>query len=127
MESRTTIDETVICDITRPPWGISIGYGYNNPSDKFKMKHLIVRSGARLSLQFHKLRDEFWVVVEGVLTFLNEKNQLKEYHPGDIIYVSANTPHRICNDGDNLLVIAEIQIGDCKEEDIVRLEDDYKR
>jgi mannose-6-phosphate isomerase-like protein (cupin superfamily) len=42
--------------------------------------------------------------------------------------VDQGVPHRIANEGDELLVILETQLGDYTEEDdIVRLEDDYAR
>ena len=51
--------------------------------------------------------------------FLKEK----EY-----IYIPKNTIHRIENIGNNDLVFIEIQLGEeLKEEDIIRLEDDYGR
>ena len=47
---------------------------------------------------------------------------------GDSIDISRNTIHRISNYGEESLVFVEIQTGDYfGEDDIERIEDDYKR
>ena len=47
---------------------------------------------------------------------------------GDSIYISKGTKHRIKNTGKNLLIIIEVQTGTYfGEDDIIRLDDDYKR
>ena len=54
----------------------------------------------------------------------------KEYEleDNDSIYIPKNTLHRIENIGNQELIFIEIQLGkDLKEEDIVRIEDDYGR
>ena len=47
---------------------------------------------------------------------------------GEHIHISLQTNHRLGNSGDGPLEIIEVQLGDyLGEDDIVRLEDDYRR
>jgi mannose-6-phosphate isomerase-like protein (cupin superfamily) len=41
--------------------------------------------------------------------------------------VQIGATHRIANTGKEPLVIVELQMGECREDDIVRLADDYQR
>ncbi len=83
--------------------------------------------GAKLSLQKHRHRAEHWIVVSGIAivtcgnkTFKLEKNQST--------YISKGEIHRLENQENIALEIIEIQIGNyLGEDDIIRLEDDYKR
>jgi mannose-6-phosphate isomerase-like protein (cupin superfamily) len=61
-----------------------------------------------------------------ILNIIKEKElYLKEK---EHVYIPKNTIHRIENIGEEELVFIEIQLGeDLKEEDIIRLEDDYGR
>jgi mannose-6-phosphate isomerase-like protein (cupin superfamily) len=47
--------------------------------------------------------------------------------PGHTHVVKIGATHRIANTGTDPLVIVELQMGECREDDIVRLADDYKR
>ena len=82
---------------------------------------------SKLSLQKHKSRSEFWQIVSGKSKITIDK---KEYYlkEKEHIYVPKNTIHRIENIGKEELIFIEIQLGkDLKEDDIIRLEDDYGR
>jgi len=106
------------------PWGC---YEVLEERPGFKVKVLEVKPGARLSLQRHSRRGEHWVVVEGVadVVFGDQELQLRK---GEHIYIPPETNHRLGNSGDVKLAIIEAQLGDyLGEDDIVRLEDDYKR
>jgi mannose-1-phosphate guanylyltransferase/mannose-6-phosphate isomerase len=106
------------------PWGhfevIRAGKG-------FQVKEIVVKPGARLSLQRHKHRSEHWVVVAGVaaVTLGGETLTLRE---NQSVYIPAGTDHRLANDRDLPLAIIEIQTGDyLGEDDIIRLDDDCGR
>jgi mannose-6-phosphate isomerase-like protein (cupin superfamily) len=106
------------------PWGawqvLDVGPGY-------KVKRIIVHPGHRLSYQTHERRSEHWQVVSGRATCVLDGVAI-EVGPGEHVDVARGTPHRICNDGTETLVVIEIQRGDYTEEDdIVRLDDDYDR
>ena len=80
-----------------------------------------------MSLQKHKNRSEFWQIVKGKGKITIEDNEYflneKEH-----IYIPKNTVHRIENITQEELIFIEIQLGkNLKEEDIIRIEDDYGR
>ena len=106
------------------PWG---NYEVLEERPGFKVKRLEVKPGARLSLQRHSRRSEHWVVVQGIADVVcgTRESQLEQ---GNHIFIPAETNHRLGNSGSNPLTLIEVQLGDyLGEDDIVRLEDDYKR
>lgn len=106
------------------PWG---RYEVLEEYEGYKVKRLEVKPGARLSLQRHSRRSEHWVVVSGLADVVcgDRELQLKQ---GEHVYIPAETNHRLGNSSDQLLTLIEVQLGDyLGEDDIVRLEDDYKR
>lgn len=106
------------------PWG---SYEVLEERPGFKVKRLEVKPGARLSLQRHSRRSEHWVVVKGIADVVcgDRESRLEE---GNHIFIPAETNHRLGNSGSNPLTLIEVQLGDyLGEDDIVRLEDDYKR
>ena len=106
------------------PWG---AWQLLDEGEGFKVKRIVVTPGARLSLQRHELRAEHWFVVAGtaVCTLGDETVVLG---PGETADVAVGQAHRIANQGDQPVVIIEIQRGAYSgEDDIVRLEDDYGR
>jgi mannose-1-phosphate guanylyltransferase len=86
-----------------------------------------VNPGERLSLQKHMHRSEHWVVVSGMATAtIGEKTAY--VRPNESIYLSAGTLHRLQNEGIKPLIIIEVQVGEYTgEDDIIRMDDDYKR
>lgn len=106
------------------PWG---RYEVLEEGPGFKVKRLEVHPGARLSLQRHKRRHEHWVVVQGVADVVCGDNELR-LSEGEHIHIPIATNHRVGNSGANVLTIIEVQLGDyLGEDDIVRLQDDYRR
>jgi mannose-6-phosphate isomerase len=106
------------------PWG---RYEVLEEREGYKVKRLEVKPGARLSLQRHSRRAEHWVVVSGIADVVCGDNEL-QLRQGEHIHISTETNHRLGNSSDNPLVLIEVQLGDyLGEDDIVRLEDDYKR
>jgi mannose-6-phosphate isomerase len=106
------------------PWG---RYEVLEESAGYKVKRLEVNPGARLSLQRHSRRGEHWVVVSGIADVVcgDRELQLRE---GEHIHIPPGTNHRLGNSSANPLALIEVQLGDyLGEDDIVRLEDDYKR
>jgi mannose-6-phosphate isomerase-like protein (cupin superfamily) len=106
------------------PWG---SYEVLEESAGYKVKRLEVKPGARLSLQRHSRRGEHWVVVRGIADVVcgDRELQLKE---GEHIHIPPETNHRLGNSTTSPLALIEVQLGDyLGEDDIVRLEDDYKR
>ncbi len=104
-------------------WGY---YRILSEGKNYKVKKIVIKSKHRISLQYHKLREEHWFIVSGkaLVTIDKALFNVDEY---DNFIVHSNVEHRIENKGENDLIFIEIQIGQCREDDIVRLEDDYGR
>ena len=106
------------------PWG---SYEVLEESAGYKVKRLEVKPGSRLSLQRHSRRAEHWVVVQGVADVVCGDRELR-LKAGEHIHIPCETNHRLGNSSDEPLALIEVQLGDyLGEDDIVRLEDDYKR
>lgn len=96
-------------------------------SDFFQVKRISVKPGASLSLQSHKYRSEHWVVVKGVAKVTID-GQVTSIGSGQSIYVPLGAIHRLENEGENSMVLIEVQIGTYfGEDDIIRYEDVYSR
>lgn len=106
------------------PWG---SYQTTDKGDRFQTKRIVVKPGARLSLQKHHHRSEHWVVVSGTaeVTVGDDVRLLQE---NESTYVPAGTMHRLGNPGKVPLHLIEVQCGPyLGEDDIVRVEDEYGR
>jgi len=106
------------------PWGT---YTILEDSIGYKIKRIEVKPAKRLSLQKHKYRNEHWVVVSGRATVtINDKTFT--LNQNESTYIKAGDIHRLSNDTDEPLIIIEAQVGEYTgEDDIVRLDDDFKR
>ena len=106
------------------PWGT---YTVLEEGAQFKVKRLVVRPGAALSLQLHHHRSEHWVVVCGVALAINGEHELcLEVDQGT--YIPRDTKHRLANPGAEPLELIEVQTGSyLGEDDIVRFADVYGR
>lgn len=106
------------------PWGFYETL-YIEPG--FQVKRIQVNPAQRLSYQKHARRAEKWTVVKGWGIVVLDGRELP-VQPGSITAIPIGTSHRMWNTGTQPLVFIEVQIGDyLGEDDIVRLEDDYKR
>jgi mannose-1-phosphate guanylyltransferase/mannose-6-phosphate isomerase len=106
------------------PWGF---YQTVDVGDRFQVKRIMVKPGAKLSLQLHHHRAEHWVVVSGTaLTTCNGETRL--LHENEAIYIPIGATHRLENPGKVPVHLIEVQSGAyLGEDDIVRLEDTYGR
>ncbi len=106
------------------PWG---DYQSIDAGDRYQVKRITVKPGARLSLQRHRRRSEHWVVVSGTARVTRGTEEF-ELEPNQSTYIPAETPHRLENPGTEPLHLIEVQSGDyLGEDDIERLADDYGR
>jgi mannose-1-phosphate guanylyltransferase len=106
------------------PWGT---YTVLEEGDGFKIKRIVVKPGASLSLQMHHHRSEHWIVVSGSAIIVNGDNEifLRTNHS---TYIQAGQKHRLTNQGKINLVLIEVQTGQyLGEDDIVRFHDVYGR
>ena len=106
------------------PWG---HYETIDSGDGYLVKRIVVKPGARLSLQSHQYRSEHWVVVRGTaeVTCAEETFNLKQ---NQSTYIAKGLKHRLSNPGEENLEIIEVQSGAyLGEDDIVRYDDVYGR
>ncbi|PHQ55913.1 MAG: mannose-1-phosphate guanylyltransferase/mannose-6-phosphate isomerase [Sulfurimonas sp.] len=106
------------------PWGT---YTVLEDRPGYKIKRIEVKPGKRLSLQKHYHRNEHWIVVSGTAT-VTVGDQVKLIRPNESTYIKMGEVHRLENQGKIPVVLIEAQVGEYTgEDDIVRLEDDFKR
>lgn len=106
------------------PWGT---YTVLEEGPRFKIKRIVVKPGASLSLQMHHHRSEHWIVVSGMAKVVNGEKELF-VSTNESTYIPAGHKHRLENPGVVDLVMIEVQSGEyLGEDDIVRFEDNYGR
>ncbi len=117
-------DELIEHVTVNRPWG---SYTILEVGDRYKIKRIVVKPGARLSHQLHHHRSEHWVVVSGTAK-VTVGDKIYNVHPNESTYVPMTTKHRLENPGKVDLHLIEVQIGDyIEEDDIVRFDDLYGR
>lgn len=106
------------------PWG---KYDSVDHGDRYQVKRLTVKPGAKLSVQMHHHRAEHWVIVSGVARVTNGDDTFL-LGENESTYIPIGVVHSLENPGEVPLEIIEIQSGSyLGEDDIVRLEDRYGR
>ena len=106
------------------PWG---WYDSIDEGGRFKVKRILVKPKASLSLQKHHHRAEHWIVVTGTAEITNGDKVLT-LTENQSTYIPLGTVHRLSNPGSIPLEIIEVQSGSyLGEDDIVRFEDTYGR
>jgi mannose-1-phosphate guanylyltransferase len=106
------------------PWG---KYDAVDKGERFQVKRITVKPGAKLSVQMHHYRAEHWVVVSGTAKVTNgEKTILLTENQST--YIPVGVVHALENPGKVDLELIEVQSGSyLGEDDIVRFEDKYGR
>lgn len=106
------------------PWGT---YTVLEDKSGYKIKKIMVKPGKRLSLQKHFHRNEHWIVVSGTAT-VRVEDKTYIVRENESTYIKSGEIHRLENLGKIPIVLIEAQVGSYTgEDDIVRIEDDYKR
>jgi mannose-1-phosphate guanylyltransferase/mannose-6-phosphate isomerase len=106
------------------PWGY---YESVDGGDRFQVKRIVVVPGGKLSLQKHHHRAEHWVVVRGTAE-VTVGEQVRVVHENESIYIPIGSVHRLANPGRIGLELIEVQTGSyLGEDDIIRLDDVYRR
>ncbi|MBQ4844370.1 mannose-1-phosphate guanylyltransferase/mannose-6-phosphate isomerase [Pseudoalteromonas sp. MMG005] len=106
------------------PWG---KYDLIDVGERFQVKRITVKPGAKLSKQMHHHRAEHWIVVSGTakVTIDGKERFLTE---NESVYIPITAVHVLENPGKVGLELIEVQSGSyLKEDDIVRFEDKYGR
>src|SRR5205085_479076 len=94
---------------------------------RYQVKRIVVKPGAKLSLQKHFHRAEHWVVVRGTAE-VTVNAKVSTVHENESVYVPIGSTHRLANPGKIALELIEVQVGSyLGEDDIVRIDDVYGR
>lgn len=106
------------------PWGF---YDTIDIGADHKTKRILVKPGAKLSLQMHHHRAEHWVVVKGTALVSKGDEQIL-LTENQSTFIPIGVTHRLENPGIIPLEIIEVQSGSyLGEDDIVRFLDHYGR
>ncbi len=103
------------------PWGSETIWA---KTDKYVAKILYIKEGHRLSRQYHKEKDETFLLWDGVLTLEigNPPTEIKMVS-GDTYHCPAGTIHRMIATSD----VKVVEVSTTELDDVVRIEDDYGR
>jgi len=106
------------------PWGV---YDSIDNGERYQVKRITVKPGAKLSVQMHHHRAEHWIVVSGTAKVTNgDKTFLVTEN--ESTYIPIGQVHALENPGVLPLEMIEVQSGSyLGEDDIVRFEDKYGR
>ena len=106
------------------PWG---KFDSIDRGDRYQVKRITVKPGAKLSVQKHKYRSEHWIVVSGTAK-VTKGDDTFLLNVDESTYIPLGTIHALENPADVDLELIEVQTGSyLGEDDIVRIEDVYGR
>ena len=121
LKSYDDVNSSVVTSEKRP-WGSFERFTLNEQST---VKLVYLDGDKRLSLQYHNNRSEFWKVIKGPVS-VQLGSDTKILQKGESITIPKKQIHRLIGAGTDAIIL-EISMGEFDENDIVRLEDDYKR
>ncbi len=111
-------------DRVEKPWGYELVWA---ETDRYIGKVLVIRKGHRLSFQYHRQKEETIYLSSGRMEFeFQEENgprQKKVLRAGDSFHIPPGLRHR-------MTALEDCQVFEVStpyRDDVVRLEDDYKR
>ena len=105
------------------PWGYELRFIC---TDRFAGKVLFIKAGSQLSLQYHEVKDEAFLVHEGTLDLVlgkGEEQRVERLGPGESWHVTPGTIHRFRAVTDCYL----FEVSTPELTDVVRIEDDFGR
>jgi len=110
----------------KKPWGSETIWA---KSKRIVGKTIKINKGHRLSLQYHEKKEEAIYVVNGKLTLVLKQSAASDSEeitmsPGDSYHINAGDIHRFEARNSDVMLI---EVSTPELNDVVRLEDDYKR
>ena len=106
------------------PWG---KYDSIDMGERFQVKRITVKPGAKLSVQMHHHRAEHWIIVSGTAKVTIDDNTVL-LSENQSTFIPIGAVHALENPGKLPLEMIEVQSGSyLGEDDIVRFEDKYGR
>lgn len=106
------------------PWGHEEIWAV---TDAYVAKYLYIKSGHRLSRQYHEIKEETIRVLKGILiieTGDDDTLSSQQLSPGEIFHVAPNTIHRFGAHREDVILV---EVSTPEIDDVVRLADDYNR
>tara|TARA_B100000700_G_C14968702_1_gene820181 strand:+ start:1085 stop:1432 length:348 start_codon:yes stop_codon:yes gene_type:complete len=113
--------------IVNKPWGHENVWAL---TEKYVGKVLYIKEGKRLSLQFHRIKEETIMVLEGTMELILEEGSRREerrliLNAGDTYHISPLMVHRFsASQGTDVKLI---EVSTSEIHDVVRLQDDHGR
>jgi mannose-6-phosphate isomerase-like protein (cupin superfamily) len=105
----------------KKPWGYEVVWA---DTDSYVGKLLHINAGNRLSLQYHRTKEETVYILSGVLYNYDADGKITKFLPGQVYHVKPGTVHRF---GANESHVELMEVSTNHLDDVVRLADDYKR
>jgi len=107
------------------PWGFELIWAH---TDRYVGKLIVIEPGKRLSLQYHRLKDESVLVIRGTLRLHLENDAgeiaIHDLGPGEHRRVPVGRKHRFEALGERVEVV---EVSTTELDDVVRLSDDFGR
>ncbi len=109
--------------IVEKPWGRELIFA---ETERYAGKILVIHAGQRLSLQFHREKDESILVLDGVLDVqIGTASRLEtlRLEARDALRIKPGVVHR-------MIAVTDVEVAEVSTpelSDVVRLEDDYGR
>lgn len=113
--------------LVQKPWGHEEIWAETN---NYVGKVLFINPGHRLSRQYHNLKEETFRVLSGVLLLeIGQGEDLFCFYmtPGMTYHCPPGTIHRMCCEANEKEPVQVLEVSTNHLDDVVRLEDDYKR
>lgn len=106
--------------LVEKPWGYEHIWAR---TDKYVGKLLHINPNSRLSLQYHNQKEETIYVLKGTLSLdLEERTML--LFPGETYHIPPGLVHRFCALDEEVELM---EVSTTELDDVVRIQDDYKR
>lgn len=106
------------------PWGYELRWAV---TDRYLGKVIHINKGEALSLQYHRLKDEFQYLIRGSVEMElgDSDDQLTKHRmqAGDTLHITPGTRHRLTALEDTDI----FEVSTAEIDDVVRLEDRYGR
>ncbi len=87
-------------------------------------KKLFIKAGHRLSKQYHEVKEETILVLKGVLIVSDKDDKITHVFPGEVFHVVPGQVHRF---GANYSNVELVEVSTNHLDDVIRIEDDYRR
>jgi mannose-6-phosphate isomerase len=113
--------------IVQKPWGHEEIWA---ETTNYVGKVLVINPGHRLSRQYHNLKEESFRVLSGTLILeIGPKETLQTFilGAGDCYHCPPGTIHRMICDVEESEAVKVLEVSTNHLDDVVRLEDEYKR